>query len=173
MINIPNFLTLFRIVLIPFLINCLIYKYYTLALGIFILAFITDGLDGLIARLANQRTLLGTYLDPLADKLFLVASFITLSITGVVPVWMSVTIVSRDIILVLGTILMDMIEMKVNITPTFAGKVSTVLQFLYLLFVLFFITGDKNPEGLFLLMLITTAFTLFSGFHYLYRGFLK
>ncbi|MBI1821702.1 MAG: CDP-alcohol phosphatidyltransferase family protein [Nitrospirae bacterium] len=173
MMNVPNFLTLLRILLIPFFINCLIYKYYSLALGILFFAFATDGLDGLIARLADQRTLLGTYLDPMADKLLLTASFVTLSVTKIVPVWASVTVVSRDIVLIFGTILMDMVQMKVNITPTLAGKSSTVLQFLYLCLVLLFVIFNKNLNSLFPLLVVTLALTVGSGLQYLYRGFLK
>lgn len=171
--NIPNLITLFRILLIPFFINCLIYRYDKLALGIFFLAFISDGLDGFLARLANQRTLLGTYLDPIADKLLLTASFITLSIINLIPVWVSVILVSRDIVLVFGAIIMDKVGMGVNIAPTLAGKSSTVLQFLYLLLILSFTTLNQNPAVLFPLLLITVSLTVGSGFHYLYRGFIK
>jgi cardiolipin synthase len=171
--NIPNLITFFRILLIPFFINCLICRYDKLALAILVLAFISDGLDGLLARLANQRTLLGMYLDPIADKLLLMASFITLSIINLIPVWVSVILVSRDTVLVFGAIFMDKVGMGVNISPTLAGKSSTVVQFLYLLLVLLSDAFSQNLSGLFPLLIIMVFLTVGSGFHYLYRGFIK
>jgi len=86
-LNIPNSLTILRILLIPVIVGFLVYGYYDYALITLIVAMITDALDGTIARLANQKTQFGAYLDPLADKLLLMTTFITFSLLSLVPVW--------------------------------------------------------------------------------------
>src|SRR5438105_13708425 len=104
--NLPNSLTFLRIILIPFFVGFLIYGHYGLALLTLIVAGITDILDGVIARLANNRTKLGAYLDPLADKLLLTSAFVTLSILHLVPLSVSILLVSRDLDLIGGELLL-------------------------------------------------------------------
>ena len=95
-LNIPNALTISRILLIPVIVGFLVYGHYGYALITLIVAMITDALDGTIARLANQKTQFGAYLDPLADKLLLMTTFITCSLLSLVPVWSVIVVVSRD-----------------------------------------------------------------------------
>jgi cardiolipin synthase len=168
--NLPNLLTILRILLIPFFINLLIYGYYRSALGVFLLAGITDGLDGLIARTANQRTELGTYLDPLADKLLLTSGFASLSILGFIPTWSAVVVVSRDAILILGVLILHLTQPEVKIQPSFLGKITTVAQLAYILLVLVLMVLGQNPERLFFLLILTVLFTVLSGLHYIYRN---
>src|SRR5262249_32596998 len=101
--NIPNSLTILRILLIPVYIGLLVYAEYDYALLVLLLAGMTDALDGTIARVANQRTRLGAFLDPLADKLLLTSGFLTLSSIHLIPTWVTILVVSRDLMLLLGT----------------------------------------------------------------------
>ncbi len=106
-LTVPNLLTVFRMVLIPVFVTLLFYRRFSLALAVFILAGLTDGLDGLLARRFSQQSQLGTILDPIADKLMLVTAFIVLSMRSVfpqplpghlpVPFWVTVAVISRDV----------------------------------------------------------------------------
>ncbi|HUK55407.1 MAG TPA: CDP-alcohol phosphatidyltransferase family protein [Nitrospiria bacterium] len=168
--NLPNLLTILRILLIPVFINLLIYRYHAWALAVFLFASLTDSLDGLIARLANQRTRLGTYLDPMADKLLLTASFLTLAILQIIPVWSAVIVVSRDMILILGALILHLTQARLEISPTFLGKSTTALQLAYVTLVLFVAVVRGNTVGLFPVLVATVALTILSGLHYIYRG---
>ena len=107
----------------------MVYEHYNQALLTLIIAALTDGLDGAIARMANQQTRIGAYLDPLADKLLLMSSFLTLSILHMIPVWAVILVVSRDVILLAGTLLARVTESSIDITPTILGKGTTLVQF--------------------------------------------
>ena len=97
MLNLPNFLTLIRILSIPFFLVYLSYHRYLEALVIFIIGDVTDILDDLAARLMKQQTALGAYLDPIADKLLVITSFIVLGLIGGIPMWLAIIVVSRDV----------------------------------------------------------------------------
>src|SRR5512135_2817567 len=107
-LNVPNSLTMLRIVIIPIFVTAMIYSRYRYALYLFIAAGLTDLLDGLLARLTNQKTPLGTFLDPLADKFLLVTSFILFAIYGWIPKWLAIAVISRDLIVVIGWLLLYM-----------------------------------------------------------------
>ena len=121
-LNIPNSLTVLRILLVPVFVGFLIYEQHHYALVTLLVAALTDGLDGTIARLADQRTLIGAYLDPLADKIMLMSAFITLSVLHLIPVWTVILVVSRDVILLAGTLLARLTESNVDLAPTILGK---------------------------------------------------
>jgi len=167
--NIPNGLSLLRILLVPFFIISLVYHYYIYALLIFLLASLTDGLDGLIARVFNQRTKLGSLLDPMADKFLLIAAFITLAYLKFIPVWVTIIVVSRDAILVLGSLLLHLAQMNFNFLPTLMGKSTTLMQLLCIFVFLFFIVFNKEISALAPVLLLTVGLTIISGLHYLYR----
>ena len=93
--NLPNYITLARVVLIPFFIDFMIYGYYGPALAVFVVACVTDALDGMIARITNQKTELGAFLDPMADKLLIISAFVTLALLGMLPGWLVIIVVSR------------------------------------------------------------------------------
>jgi len=101
-INIPNILTITRILVTPFFVILLLKDMYALALMVFTLASVSDGLDGFIARCFNQKTLLGAYLDPIADKLLLTASFVSMAILHLIPEWLAVIVISRDVLIAIG-----------------------------------------------------------------------
>ncbi|HUT44622.1 MAG TPA: CDP-alcohol phosphatidyltransferase family protein, partial [Desulfobacterales bacterium] len=110
--NIPNLLTLFRIILVPVTVIFLIKGDFSKALIVFVVACITDGLDGFFARILKQKTILGSYLDPLADKALIASSFITLSVLGVIPSWLTVIIISRDFIILLGISVLSLMSIS-------------------------------------------------------------
>ncbi|MFO0774604.1 MAG: CDP-alcohol phosphatidyltransferase family protein [Nitrospiraceae bacterium] len=171
--NLPNSLTTLRILLIPVLVGFLVYDQPDRALIILLIAGATDALDGAVARFTNQRTRLGEILDPLADKLLLVSSFVTLSALHYVPGWVAIVVVSRDLILIIGTMVARFTDSPLDITPTVLGKSTTAVQLLYLLLVLLAAARGYDTGLLHPLLYIMVAVTLSSGLHYLHRGFLR
>jgi cardiolipin synthase len=169
--NIPNSLTILRILLIPVYIGFMEYGRFGLALLALLVAGFTDALDGPIARRLNQRTRLGTFLDPLADKLLLTSGFISLSVLHLVPLWLVILVVSRDVILLLGTAVAHVTNTTIDITPTFLGKGTTLLQLTYILLVVFLTWRRLGLSLLTPLLVLMVVFTLASGLHYLYRGY--
>jgi len=169
--NIPNSLTILRILLIPCYIGLLVYGRFDEALIVLLVAGLTDALDGAIARMKNQYTRLGAVLDPLADKMLLISGFVTLSLIHLVPSWVTILVVSRDVILMLGTAVAHFTDSRVDITPTFLGKGTTFLQLSYVVMVIFLTSRRIDLSVMLPLLFGMIAFTLLSGLHYLYRGF--
>lgn len=169
--NLPNSLTILRILLIPVFLGFLIYERYEYSLAVLVLAGLTDGLDGTIARVANQRTRLGAYLDPLADKLLLTSGFVTLSVLHLVPSWIAIVVVSRDMMLMTGTLLARLTESHLDISPTLLGKGTTLFQLSYLILVVVLTSRQMDLRLLQPLLYLMVCLTIMSGFHYLYRGF--
>lgn len=127
-LNAPNFLSLGRLLLTPLFVILLLRGQMRSALLIFILAGISDGLDGLIARCFGQRTLLGAYLDPVADKALLMSAFVCLAILGIVPEWLTVVVLSRDILIVIGIAIFTLTGKAFRIRPSLASKCTTAAQ---------------------------------------------
>src|SRR5581483_1427195 len=169
--NIPNSLTILRILLIPVYVGFLVYERYDHALLVLLLAGLTDGLDGTIARVANQRTRLGAFLDPLADKLLLTSGFVTLAVMHLIPSWIAIVVVSRDLILMAGTVLAQVTDSQVDISPTILGKGTTLFQLAYIILAVFLVSRQMDLGVLRPLLYAMVALTLTSGFHYLYRGY--
>jgi cardiolipin synthase (CMP-forming) len=169
--NIPNSLTILRILLVPVYIGFMTYGSYGFALLTLLVAGLTDAVDGYLARKLNQRTRLGTLLDPLADKVLLTSSFIALSVLHLVPSWLVILVVSRDVILLLGTAVAHVTNTPIDVTPTFLGKGTTLLQLSYVLLVVFLTWRGVSLSMLNPLLMLLVGFTLASGLHYLYRGY--
>jgi cardiolipin synthase (CMP-forming) len=169
-LTIPNLITLFRIILTPLFIIFLIQGNYRKALVVFILAGVSDLADGLIARTWQQKSRLGSYLDPLADKLLMAASFVTLSIYHQIPSWLTVVVLSRDVILALGVLIFRLSDIPLVVRPSLAGKWTTTFQLITIGFVL--LSKIVTFPHLFLLGLfwVTGALTIISGLQYFYRG---
>jgi len=152
-----NKITILRILLIPVFIVQILYYFkngdemHRLAgLLCFALAAILDGVDGYIARHYNQRSELGAILDPLADKLLLVSGILLLSFSGqhylkVIPTWVMVTIISRDALLLIGLVVIQMIGVKAKVRPRILGKVATVLQMIMVLWTFLKWNSDWLP----------------------------
>jgi cardiolipin synthase (CMP-forming) len=172
-LNLPNFITLLRIGAIPLFLILLTDKQYTEALIVFAVAAATDSLDGGIARLTNSRTILGSYIDPLADKLLLVSSFLILTYLGFIPHWLAILVVSRDVIILVGFLVLFVITGRsIVIHPTFVGKASTFFQ---LLTVTQTLLSLHNPQWRFLwlwgpTLAVAGAATVVSGLQYLRRA---
>jgi cardiolipin synthase (CMP-forming) len=170
--NIPNFLSLLRIILVPVVVIFLIQGSYGKALITFTIAGLTDACDGTLARLLNRQTKLGAYLDPLADKLLLAASYITLSILGLIPSWLTVVIISRDFIILLGIGILSMMSVPYEVKPAFVSKITTALQIGTIFLVLLFqaVSHDFRYDWIIILFWLTGIFTIASGLIYIIRG---
>ena len=169
-ISIPNILTLIRILLTPVLVILLLRSMFHLALLVFFVAALSDGLDGLIARLFNQRTKLGAYLDPAADKLLLISAFVSLAVLSVIPGWLAVIVIARDVIIVMGLAIFTLTEKRYEIRPTLASKCTTTIQLIIIFVSLFDPTHTKVALLHPVLVWGTVGFTIFSGLHYIYIG---
>ena len=169
-LTIPNLITLARILLTPLFIIFLIQKRYPQALWVFVLAGLSDMADGLIARRWQQKSPLGALLDPLADKLLMCSSFVTLSIYHLIPPWLTVIVISRDVALVLGVMLFKMVNFPVVVRPSLAGKLSTATQVATVLLVLMAKSWTVSPAFLKALFLLTGALTTISGIHYILQA---
>jgi cardiolipin synthase len=173
-LNLPNFLTLVRILTIPFFLAFLAYHRYTAALILFSLGALTDLLDGLAARWLRQETHIGAYLDPVADKLLVFSSYVMLASIGAMPTWLVVMVVTRDVFILLGfVIIFYQIGERLKAEPTYMGKCSTMLQLVTLAAALTSLHNPKWVPALLLSILIvaTAVATMISGVQYLYRGF--
>jgi len=178
--NIPNFLSLLRIILVPVFVIFLIQQEYYNALIIFVIAGLTDVLDGTMARLLNAQTKLGSYLDPIADKLLLTTSFVILAILGIIPSWLTVIVISRDFIILLGIAILSLMSINFEIKPAFIGKVTTALQIAAVFFSLLnkAVIHDLNynilkaelPVWILALFFLTALFSVASGLVYIARG---
>ncbi|MCX6356290.1 MAG: CDP-diacylglycerol--glycerol-3-phosphate 3-phosphatidyltransferase [Candidatus Aureabacteria bacterium] len=175
MFNLPNTITLIRILLIPLFVLSLLNYHETgdeffrrAALFLFIAAGVSDALDGFFARVRNQRTTLGSFLDPLADKALLITAVVMLSLPmgrlTRLPSWFPVLVVSRDAIIVLGSLLIHMLTGRMTPRPSIWGKCATGFQMITVGWVLCRIPQQVVPLSL------AAVFTAVSGFDYIYQG---
>jgi cardiolipin synthase (CMP-forming) len=174
-LNVPNTLTLLRLVAIPIFLILLTDFRYREALVVFVAAGVTDALDGAIARLTHTKTTLGAYLDPAADKLLLMSAFVALAFLQEVPRWLVVIVLSRDVMLVLGYFLLfTMTQHAMEVRPSVAGKLSTFLQLSAVAVVLVSLVypGTVPPMAETVLFLVTGLVTAVAGFQYATRGLL-
>jgi cardiolipin synthase len=172
-LNLPNFLTLLRLVAIPCFLILLEDLRYREALIVFVAAGLTDGLDGAIARLTHTKTTLGAFLDPAADKALLVSAFIALGFMHVVPRWLVVIVISRDVVIVLGYFLLFMLTQKtMEVHPTVAGKASTAFQLLSVTIVLVALIWPElvTPPAQLSIFYVSGVLTTLAGLQYMYRG---
>ena len=168
--SIPNWITLIRIVLIPWFAILLINGSFNQALWVFAGAAVTDGLDGLTARWFSQKTRLGAFLDPIADKMLLSTAYIALAVLKEIPVWLTVIIISRDVIILLGVSILFLNQIRIEIKPTVYSKMTTIFQLLLILTVLSSGMIHFSPVIRQGLVITTLIFTVFSGLHYIYSG---
>lgn len=172
-LNVPNFLTLLRIIAIPLFLILLEDGRFMEALVVFVAAGVTDALDGAIARLTHTKTTLGAFLDPAADKMLLVSAFIALGFMHQVPRWLVVLAISRDVVIVLGYFLLFMLTQRtMEVRPSVSGKLSTFFQLLSVSLVLVRLVRPGTVPALLQLAVfyLTGAVTALSGLEYMYRG---
>ena len=166
-INLPNGLTLLRLVLTPVIVLLLLREDFSWAFVVFLIAGITDGLDGFLARSLREGTEFGRILDPVADKLLLSSSFLTLAFVGRLPLWLVLIVAGRDLLLILGSGLLLITTGRPGYPPSILGKLTTALQVLTVLSAMAVKAGSAS---LTFVLWATGAFTILSGLDYLCRG---
>lgn len=174
MLTLPNFLTLLRIVAVPVFLILLSSQRYGWATVLFVLAGITDAVDGVIARLTDTKSDLGAALDPLADKLLLVSSFVMCTWLGIVPVWLMILVLTRDVVILGGYLAIYFLSTPMEVEPSFIGKVNTCLEMIVILFALATLARPDMAMAVpNLVAWYGTAVTIaISGVHYVYKGLL-
>ncbi len=166
--TLPNEITFLRLGFLPFFFIFIFYDHYAWALGVLIAAAVTDGLDGMLARQLNQRTALGAYLDPIADKLLLSSSFVVLALKKKIFWWLTILVLSRDVIILTTAAVILLAVGYRPFPPSVYGKATTAVQIL-LVFVVICAEVVHHP---FLDLLrwifvyLVAGFTVLSGFHY-------
>lgn len=166
-LSLPNLLTLLRIMITPLIVYLIIAEQIWLALGLMIIAGLTDMLDGLIARFFNQRTTVGAYLDPLADKIMLISLVITLYHINQVPFFLFLTIIFRDALIVIGAITYEMVTRSLKMEPSFVSKATTFAQIIYVVMLILNMASPISEIWITITMWTTFALTFASGMHYL------
>ena len=168
MANIPNFITLGRILAVPVVFWLLINNETKLAFFIFLVAGISDAVDGYLAKRFNWRTELGAYLDPLADKLLIVSIFIALAVSSMLPLWLVLAVVTRDILIIAAVMLSWLLDHPVRIKPLVISKANTTAQIMLALTVLADEGFMLGLNGIRMIMVwITGVFTILSLIAYL------
>jgi cardiolipin synthase (CMP-forming) len=167
-VNIPNLLTLLRILLVPVVVWAISQGQMGIALAAFVIAGITDAVDGYIAKRFNQQTEIGAYLDPLADKTLIVSIYVSLAIFGFIPPWVAILVVSRDIMIVGAVVLSTLVEKPLTIHPLMVSKANTAAQIVFAALVL----ASKGLKidldwAIFVVMWTVAALTLASAAAYL------
>ncbi|HME43305.1 MAG TPA: CDP-alcohol phosphatidyltransferase family protein [Syntrophorhabdales bacterium] len=164
--NLPNVLSLFRLCLTAFFILAITYQRYTIALSLFVAQAISDLLDGFFARIMHKKTDLGAWLDPIADKVMLVSSYLVLGFQGIVPFWVVAIVLLRDVVLMLGFFVLHLLSYRMVPSPTLLGKATTLFQMVTVLYLLWSTTREFKEYFYY----ATAAFTLLSGFQYVLLG---
>jgi cardiolipin synthase (CMP-forming) len=166
--TVPNQLTFLRMAFLPLFLSLVIYDHYISALVVLLLAGISDGLDGLLARKLNQKTTLGAYLDPIADKMLLSSSFLVLSLKGKILWWLTILVLTRDLTLLVGAAVIILVVGYRKFPPTIYGKMTTAAQ---IVLVFATVTQQAFPDLKLapvhvVLKYLVAGLTAFSGLHY-------
>lgn len=169
-----NQLTILRMLFVPCFVLLLIYDHPKWATTIFLIAAVTDGLDGLLARKLQQKTVLGSFLDPMADKLLLTAAFVTLTIPSLplllhIPTWLTVLTISRDVIIAVSVLIIHLQTQHTKFPPSLLGKCTTAVQLMTVGTCMLANFEINLAIAIFPAVIYSTlAFTLASGLHYAY-----
>ncbi len=168
----PNLISVLRLVLIPVFLVLLSGNRPAAALSVFVIASISDALDGIIARRTNNVTSLGMFLDPMADKILILSAFITLAYMRVLPVWLAIIVIFRDILLFTGWVALNILKNLNIISPTILSKITTFFQMAAVILVLLNLSEylDINKDFLNILFVITGFLTAVTGIHYILRA---
>jgi cardiolipin synthase len=169
--TIPNLITTLRIILTPIFIIYLLNEQLLSALVVFVVCGVSDGLDGFLARLLKQKSVLGAYLDPIADKLILVSSFVVLAVMNFIPSWLAVIVITRDVLISLGVIVLLIYRMEIRIRPSILSKITTCLQFVTIIGVLASGYLAFPRQWYSVIFVLTGLFTISSGLHYIHTWF--
>ena len=166
--TVPNQITFLRLGFLPFFLILIAYEHYGWALAVLVVAGLSDGIDGLLARKLNQRSSLGAYLDPIADKLLLSSSFVILAFKKKIAWWLTIMVLSRDVLLLTVAIVIILISGYRAFPPSIIGKCTTAFQII-LVFAVVLAAAYPNEQLASLnrfLIYMVTALTVVSGFHY-------
>jgi cardiolipin synthase (CMP-forming) len=166
--TVPNQLTFLRLGFLPFFVILVHYQRYSWALGVLVLAGLTDAMDGLLARSLNQKSALGAYLDPIADKLLLSSSFVVLALEGRIRWWLTILVLGRDVLILVIASVIFVAGGQRHFPPSVYGKITTVVQIL-LVFAVLAVQVFNLPALTWvpqILVYVVAGFTIFSGFHY-------
>ena len=174
-LTLANQMTLLRMLLIPAFVILVVYGHLGWALGVFVTAGITDGLDGLLARRAGQKTSLGAWLDPMADKLLLVSTFVVLTwpglgLTNQIPIWLTVLIISRDVVIVLTVVIVNLAIGRRTLQPSIFGKVATAVYILTAVVAMIFNYLGYHSMVFDVFVWASLAITLVSSLHYIWHA---
>jgi len=166
--TVPNQLTFLRLGFLPFFIIAIRYSRYDWALVLLIVAGLSDGLDGLLARKLNQKTQLGSFLDPIADKLLLSSSYFMLALKGKIAWWLAILVLGRDVLIVVACAVILLVVGYMTFPPSIFGKLNTTFQVLLVLAVILsaLVQNPALQVSRVLLIYLVAAFTIISGFHY-------
>jgi cardiolipin synthase len=156
--QIPNFITGARILLVPLLVWLLVERHFALALATFGIMGMSDGLDGFLAKRYNWKTRLGEYLDPLADKAMLVSAYVSLGFGEVVPFWLVITVVLREVVILTGAGVYHLLTHQLQMAPSLISKLNTLTQII-LVFTVIFDQLIELPGNLVSILIVLTLFT--------------
>lgn len=172
---VPNILTLLRIAACPVLVLVLEAGNYEIALLLFLLSGITDGLDGFIAKRFDCVSRLGAILDPIADKLLISSAYVMLTLISDIPLYLLVVVIFRDIVIVIGyLVLLLVMDEELEIAPIYSSKVNTFMQIMLVVFVLLEKAGWLIINGLVSVLIISViATSVISGWQYVWRWGIK
>ena len=173
-LTLANQLTILRIALIPAFVLLVVYGYLGAALLVFSFAGLTDALDGLIARRAGQRTSLGAWLDPMADKLLLVTTFVVLTLPGIplanhLPLWLTVLVISRDVVIVGVVAIVNLAVGPRTFRPSLFGKATTAAFIVTSVVVMFFNYRGETSVIVDIGIWLSLALTLISSGDYFFK----
>ncbi len=157
--NVPNTVTLIRVLLVLPLLACLALQYFQWAFYIFVIAGLSDGIDGYVARRYNCQSLLGAFLDPLFDKLLMIVCLISLHCLQKIPTWFLVLVISRDVIIIGGAIAYFYVTETIKFIPSLVSKANTVLQIALLGLLLFELAYIDLPDWLMQNLIRLVGFT--------------
>ncbi len=166
-LNIPNLLTLARILITPFIVYAILEHQPVLALILMGIAGLTDMLDGAIARILNQRSTVGAFMDPLADKLMLISTIVTLYLTGQLPTFLFLAVLFRDMVIMVGAMVYELVTHKLEMTPTMLSKITTFFQITLVLVILAGLQWHTPAMLETSMIWITFIFTCISGVQYM------
>lgn len=167
-INIPNTLTIFRILCVPVFILLVLEGRLYWAAGVFFTAAVTDAIDGFIARKFDLMTPLGAFMDPIADKLLLTSAYLILTYKGLVPLWLFIVVVFRDLLMIAGLVIIKALGKSFAAVPTYLGKFTTGLQVSAVVYAIV-ISDRLGPEPFRALIIATALVTLYSAVDYTIR----
>jgi cardiolipin synthase len=126
--TIPNLITIGRLIIVPLVVVMIMQERWPAAFALFVIAGVSDGIDGFIARRFDMRSEFGAYIDPIADKALLVSIYVTLAVVGVLPGWLAIVVVSRDLMIVSAILLSWVMQRPVEIKPLLVSKLNTAAQ---------------------------------------------